>query len=89
MNDNHSFSVDPETGQISREGIESLRLIDDIFFRVCLKDNPKAAEAIIRVALNMPEAKVESVSIQDESAFPNYRNMITKLCGGGSFTLNL
>ena len=75
MNDNHSFSVDPETGQISREGIESLRLIDDIFFRVCLKDNPKAAEAIIRVALNMPDAKVESVSIQDESAFPNYRNV--------------
>ena len=40
-----------------------------------MKDNPRAAEAIIRVALNMPEAKVESVSIQDESAFPNYRNV--------------
>ena len=75
MNDNHSFSVDPEMGQILQKHIDSLRLIDDIFFRACLKDNPKAAEAIIRVALNMPEAKVESVSIQDESAFPNYRNV--------------
>ena len=75
MNDNHSFSVDPETGQILQKHIDSLRLIDDIFFRACLKDNPRAAEAIIRVALNMPDAKVESVSIQDESAFPNYRNV--------------
>jgi predicted transposase/invertase (TIGR01784 family) len=54
---------------------DRMSLIDDIFFRAVMRDNPRAAEAIVRVALDMPEAEVESVHIQDESAFLPSRNV--------------
>ena len=75
MKETDSFSFDPEIEALLQARLDELRLIDDIFFKACLKDNPRAAEAIIRVALDMPNAKVESLSIQDESAFPNSRNV--------------
>ena len=75
MSKHTSFPFDQELERLLQERLDKLRLIDDIFFKACLKDNPKAAEAIIRVALNMPEVTVESISIQDESAFPNNHNV--------------
>ena len=75
MTKNSSFPFDAEIRKILEKSIDNLCLLDDILFRACLKDNPKAAEAIIRVALEMPDAEVESLSIQDESAFPNNRNV--------------
>ncbi|MBQ7250793.1 MAG: PD-(D/E)XK nuclease family transposase [Bacilli bacterium] len=75
MKETQSFSFDPELERLLQQRIDGLRLVDDIFFKACLKDNPKAAEAIIRVALDMPEAEVESVHIQDGSAFLPSRNV--------------
>ena len=70
-----SFSFDPEIRAMLEARIDGMRLVDDIFFKACLKDNPKAAEAIIRVALDMPDVTVESVHVQDESAFLAARNV--------------
>ena len=52
-----------------KDRLKSLRLIDDIFFAACLRDNPRAAEAIIRVALDMPECVVTEMTVQDSLGF--------------------
>lgn len=47
------------------EIVMDLRLIDDIFMTVALKDNPKAVECILRILLKDPTLKVETVKVQD------------------------
>ena len=54
---------------------DQMSLIDDIFFRVVMRDNPRAAEAIVRVALDMPDVEIESVQIQSEIRFPGRRGV--------------
>jgi hypothetical protein len=46
-----------------------MSLIDDIFFRAVMRDNPRAAEAIVRVALDMPDVEIESVETQSDIVF--------------------
>ena len=54
---------------------DQMSLIDDTFFRIVMRDNPRAAEAIVRVALDMPDVEIESVQIQSEIRFPKRRGV--------------
>ena len=61
-----------ESRPISRRTLERilrLRLLDDIFMKAVLKDNPEAVQDIIRVILHRGDIEVVEVRIQDE--WPN------------------
>ena len=58
-----------------KKKIEGYALIDDAFFRIVMKDNVEAAEAIVRVALNMPDVKIESVKPQYSTHFLDNRGV--------------
>ena len=54
---------------------DEMSLIDDTFFRIVMRDNPKAAEAIVRIVLDMPDVEIESVQVQNEIRFPRRRGV--------------
>ena len=76
MNENNLFSCGfLSQKEIIERFVDGMALIDDVFFRAVMRDNPKAAEAIVRVALDMPDVHIESVSIQHEVSFPEKRGV--------------
>ena len=56
------------TADIQRT-FNEMSLVDDVFFRAVMRDNPRAAEAIVRVALDMPDVEIESVETQKDIVF--------------------
>ena len=70
MKKNKDFSrPDSEGSTDIQRTFDQMSLIDDIFFRVVMRDNPRAAEAIVRVALDMPDVEIESVETQNDIVF--------------------
>lgn len=61
----------------ARRIIKRLRLMDDIFFRRCLKDNPSAVECILRIIMDIPDLKV--LSMQVEYVIPNLQGRSVRL----------
>lgn len=57
--------------------IKRLRLMDDVFFRRCLKDNIPVAECILRIILEKPDLKI--LSMQVEYAIPHLQGRSVRL----------
>ncbi len=72
----NDFSFPPQMDEeFINRSIERMSLIDDIFFRTVLRDNPKGAEAIVRVALDMPEVRIDAVTVQNDIAVPGRKGV--------------
>lgn len=57
--------------------VKHLRLLDDVFFRRCLKDNIPVAECILRIILEKPDLQV--LSMQVEYVIPNLQGRSVRL----------
>lgn len=60
--------VEKEKESISREKVKKMRIIDNLMFQYCAKDNPEFVEHILNpilVASNQNPVKLESVQIED------------------------
>ena len=80
MNENDSFPyASTSREEIINRSIDAMTLLDDVFFRTVLKDNPQGAEAIVRVALDMPDVHIESVSLQHDIRFPGRKGVCLDL----------
>ena len=44
--------------------IQAFRLMDDIFMQVCFSDNRECTELVLRIILNRPDLRVQSVHTQ-------------------------
>ena len=50
------------------ERIRRFRLIDDVFMRVCFQDNIECTQLVLRIILDKPDLRVQSVTAQKELA---------------------
>lgn len=57
--------------------VQRLRLMDDVFFRQCLKDNIPVAECILRILMEKPDLKI--ISMQVEYVIPNLQGRGVRL----------
>ena len=76
MKQNASFSYDLNAQEeLIGRFVEGLALIDDLLFRTVMVDNVKAAETIVRVALDMPDIEIQSMRVQHEIRYLGRRGV--------------